>query len=140
VVDRWLIHNRPRQNHARPFLLWTATNGLAPAHVAIGTSSHTGNREIMSDTDRVLLAVKLETDDTLAQADRVAGCLVLRYGPSCWRLVNLATVPRDAPRPAHDLGRPAEPTPQAGCPQRTHRRNGESAGTKASRTGQPKPP
>jgi hypothetical protein len=43
----------------------------------------------MSDTDRVLLAVKLETDDTPALADRVAGCLVLQYGQSCLRLVNL---------------------------------------------------
>ncbi|PXY17758.1 hypothetical protein BA062_37035 [Prauserella flavalba] len=89
VVDRWLIRNRPRQRYARPFLLWAATNGLAPAHVAIGTSAHTGNREIMSETDRVLLAVTLETDDTLALTDRVAGCLVLQYGQSCWRLVNL---------------------------------------------------
>ncbi|WP_344867227.1 hypothetical protein [Amycolatopsis ultiminotia] len=89
VVDRWLIRNRPRQAYARPFLLWAATSGLAPAHVAIGTSARTGDREIMSDTDRVLLAVTLETDDTLALSDRVAGCLVLQYGQSCWRLVNL---------------------------------------------------
>ncbi|NKQ59300.1 hypothetical protein HFP15_41330 [Amycolatopsis sp. K13G38] len=89
VADRWLIRNRPRQHHARSFLLWAATNGLAPAHIAIGTSRHTGDREIMSDTDRVLLAVTLETDDTLPLADRVAGCLVLQYGQSCWRLVNL---------------------------------------------------
>jgi hypothetical protein len=89
VVDRWLIGHRPRQPHARPFLLWAATNGLAPGHVAIGTAAHTGDREIMNDRDRVLLAVKLETDDTLALADRVAGCLVLQYGQSCWRLINL---------------------------------------------------
>jgi hypothetical protein len=62
---------------------------MAPTHVAIGTSRHTGDRQIMSDTDRVLLAVKLETDDTVPLADRVAGCLVLQYGQSCWRLVNL---------------------------------------------------
>jgi len=89
VVDHWLIRNRSRQRYARPFLLWAATSGLAPAHVAIGTSAHTGSREIMSDTDRVLLSIKLETDDTLALADRVAGCLILQYGQSCWRLVNI---------------------------------------------------
>jgi hypothetical protein len=64
MVDRWLIRNRPRQAYARPFLLWAATSNLAPTHVAIGTSARTGDREIMSDTDRVLLAVKLETDET----------------------------------------------------------------------------
>ncbi len=101
VVDRWLIRNRPRQRYARPFLLWAASIDLAPATVAIGTSARTGEREIMSDTDRVLLAVRLETDDTLALADRVAGCLVLQYGQACWRLVNLTT--------EHVLVHPDEP-------------------------------
>lgn len=89
MVDRWLIRSRPRRAYARPFLLWAATSGLAPAHVVIGTSARTGDREIMSDSDRVLLAVTLETSGTLALTDRVAGCLVLRYGQGCWRLVNL---------------------------------------------------
>jgi hypothetical protein len=43
VVDRWLIRNRPRQAYARLFLLWAVTNGLAPAHVAIGTSARAGD-------------------------------------------------------------------------------------------------
>lgn len=89
TVDRWLIRHRPRQRYARPFLLWAASTGLAPARVAIGTSARTGDREIMSDTDRVLLAVRLESDDTVTLVDRVAGCLVLQYGQSCGRLVNL---------------------------------------------------
>jgi hypothetical protein len=37
----------------------------------------------MSDTGRVLLAVRLETDETAALVDRVAGCLVLQYGQPC---------------------------------------------------------
>ena len=89
VVDRWLIRNRTRQSYARPFLLWAASTGLAPAQVAIGTSARTGEREIMSDIDRVMLAIRLETDDSLALADRVAGCMVMQYGQSCWRLVHL---------------------------------------------------
>lgn len=89
VVDRWLIRNRTRQPYARPFLLWAASTGLAPEHVAIGTSARTGDREIMSDSDRVLLAVKLESDESLALADRIAGCLVLQYGQSSGRLANL---------------------------------------------------
>jgi hypothetical protein len=100
-VDRWLLHHRPRQRYARPFLLWAASAGLAPAEVAIGTSARTGDREIMSDTDRVLLAVRLETDVTVALVDRVAGCLVLQYGQPCWRLVNLTT--------EHVLVHPDEP-------------------------------
>jgi hypothetical protein len=68
--------------------------------VAIGTSARTGDREIMSDTDRVLLAVRLETDDTVALVDRVAGCLVLQYGQPL-RLVNLTT--------EHVLVHPDEP-------------------------------
>jgi hypothetical protein len=83
VIDRWLIRNRPRQNYARAFLLWAADAGLAPTEVAIGTSARTGERNIMSETERVLLAVELETDDTLAISDRVAGCLVLQYGQPC---------------------------------------------------------
>lgn len=100
-VDRWLLQHRPRQRYARPFLLWAASAGLAPAEVAIGTSARTGDREVMSDTDRVLLAVRLETDDTVALVDRVAGCLVLQYGQPCWRLVNLTA--------EHVLVHPDEP-------------------------------
>ncbi|HEY3896839.1 MAG TPA: hypothetical protein VGL88_15930, partial [Pseudonocardiaceae bacterium] len=83
-MDRWLIGHRPRQRQARPFLLWAASTELAPPEVAIGTSARTGEREIMADTDRVLLAVRLEADDTVALVDRVAGCLVLQYGQPCW--------------------------------------------------------
>jgi hypothetical protein len=101
LVDRWLIRNRPRQRYARPFLLWAASTGLAPVDVAIGTSARTGDREVMSDTDRVLMAVRLESDESVALADRVAACLVLQYGQSCWRLVNLTT--------SHVLVHPDEP-------------------------------
>lgn len=87
--DRWLIRSRPRQAYARPFLLRAGASGLAPAQVAIGTCARVGGREIMSDDDRVLLAVTLETGDTLALTDRVAGCLVPQYGQGCWRLDSL---------------------------------------------------
>ncbi|WP_133116451.1 hypothetical protein [Amycolatopsis antarctica] len=91
LVDRWLIRNRPRQPYARPFLLWAASTGLAPEQVAIGTSARTGDREVMSDAERVLLAIRMESEESLALADRVAGCLVLQYGQSSGRLVNLTT-------------------------------------------------
>ncbi|MFI0406502.1 hypothetical protein [Actinomadura sp. 3N508] len=91
AVDRWLIKNKTRQLYARPFLLWAASNGLAPDNVAIATSAKTGDREVMSDTDRVKLALTLETDETAPLADRVAACLILQYGQSCFRLVNLTT-------------------------------------------------
>ncbi len=89
LIDRWLIANPTLQPYARPFLLWAATCGLAPADVAIATSSRHGERAIMNDTDRVLTALRLETDDSLPLADRVAGCLVLQYGQSTDRIVNL---------------------------------------------------
>ncbi|MFI5688470.1 hypothetical protein [Streptomyces sp. NPDC051636] len=89
LVDRWLIANPTHQYYARPFLLWAATSELAPADVAIATSSRNGERSIMNDTDRVLTALKLETDHSLPLADRVAGCLVLQYGQSTDRIVKL---------------------------------------------------
>lgn len=73
MIDRWLIAHRPQQPHARAFLLWAATSGLAPANVAIATASRRGDRDIMSDADRIVTALKLETDDSLPPADRVAG-------------------------------------------------------------------
>jgi hypothetical protein len=39
----------------------------------------------------VLLDVRLETDESLRLADRVAGCLVLQYGQPGRRLVTLTT-------------------------------------------------
>lgn len=101
LMDRWLIANRPRQQYARPFLLWAATCGLAPADVAIATSARHGDRPIMSDTDRVLTALQLEADDSLPLADRVAGCLVLQYGQRADRIVRLTT--------EHILAHPEEP-------------------------------
>ncbi|WP_431983800.1 hypothetical protein [Streptomyces qinglanensis] len=91
MTDRWLIAHRPQQPHARAFLLWAATSGLAPADVAIATAARQGDRDIMSDTDRIVTALKLETDVSLALADRVAGCLVLQYGQRPERIVSLTT-------------------------------------------------
>ncbi|MEY2231615.1 hypothetical protein [Streptomyces sp. BF23-19] len=55
----------------------------------------------MSDADRILTALNLETDDSLHIFDRVAGCLVLQYGQRTDRLVNLTT--------DHVLSHPEEP-------------------------------
>ncbi|MFD7912308.1 hypothetical protein ACFV30_16515 [Streptomyces sp. NPDC059752] len=43
----------------------------------------------MSDADRILMALKLEGDDSIEIIDRVAGCLVLQYGQRTDRLVSL---------------------------------------------------
>lgn len=89
LVDRWLIANKSRQNHARSFLLWAATSHLIPETVAIASATRTIDRSIMSDADRILTALRLETDDSEHITDRVAGCLVLQYGQRTDRLVNL---------------------------------------------------
>lgn len=77
LVDRWLIANKSRQNHARSFLLWAATSHLIPETVAIASATRTIDRSIMSDADRIVTALRLETDDSEHITDRVAGCLVL---------------------------------------------------------------
>ncbi|MFE0420062.1 hypothetical protein [Streptomyces tendae] len=101
LVDRWLIANKSRQNHARSFLLWAATSHLIPETVAIASATRTIDRSIMSDADRILTALRLETDDSEHITDRVAGCLVLQYGQRTDRLVNLTT--------DHVLVHPEEP-------------------------------
>ena len=70
---------------------WLRRRAVAPTDVAIATSASHSDRPITSDTDRVLTALKLETDDSLPLADRVAGCLVLQYGQRADRIVNLTT-------------------------------------------------
>ncbi|UQA96715.1 hypothetical protein [Streptomyces halobius] len=89
IVDRWLTANRQLQNYARPFLIWAANCHLAPENVAIATATKTVDRSIMTDADRIITALNLETDESLQILDRVAGCLVLQYGQMADRLVNL---------------------------------------------------
>lgn len=101
LVDRWLIANKSRQNQARSFLLWAATSHLIPQNVAIATATRTVDRAIMSDADRILTALRLETDESEHITDRVAGCLVLQYGLRTDRLVSLTT--------DHVLVHPEEP-------------------------------
>lgn len=45
----------------------------------------------MSDADRILTVLRLETDESEHITDRVADCLVLQYGLRTDRLVNLTT-------------------------------------------------
>ncbi|MCX4573277.1 hypothetical protein OHB41_08800 [Streptomyces sp. NBC_01571] len=89
LLDRWLIANKTLQSYARSFLIWAASCGLAPQNVAIATAVRSVDRSIMSDADRILTALKLETDASQAILDRVAGCLVLQYGQRADRLVKL---------------------------------------------------
>ncbi|MER6651305.1 hypothetical protein ABT248_12260 [Streptomyces sp. NPDC000971] len=90
-VDQWLIANKTLQSYARPFLIWAASCGLAPQNVAVATAVKSVDRSIMSDGDRILTALKLETDASQPILDRVAGCLVLQYGQRTDRLVKLTT-------------------------------------------------
>ncbi|MFF5019461.1 hypothetical protein [Streptomyces sp. NPDC001165] len=101
LVDRWLIANNSRQNQARSFLLWAATCHLIPRSVAIASATRTVDRSIMSDADRILTALRLETDDSEHITDHVDGCLVLQYGLRTDRLVKLTT--------DHVLVHPEEP-------------------------------
>ncbi|MFE7332314.1 hypothetical protein ACFU8W_47180 [Streptomyces sp. NPDC057565] len=64
---------------------------MIPQNVAITTATSPVDRSIMSDADRILTALRLETDESEHIADRVAGCLVLQYGLRTDRLVNLTT-------------------------------------------------
>ncbi|CAM5320136.1 hypothetical protein SCHAM137S_01968 [Streptomyces chartreusis] len=88
-VDAWLSSQRWRTSYLRQFLTWAAVHGEAPRHVAVSALATSEDRSIMSDTDRLLLAHRLEHDDTIALPDRIAGCLVLQYGQHVTRITQL---------------------------------------------------
>ncbi|MEV6056210.1 hypothetical protein [Streptomyces sp. NPDC052107] len=87
--DRWVTQHGHYQAELRHFLVWSADARLSPSHIAIAAAQRTEDRSIMSDTERVLTALRLETDESVPLADRVAGCLVLQYGQLCTRIVGL---------------------------------------------------
>lgn len=87
--DRWVTQHCHYQAELRHFLVWSADARLSPPRIAIAAAQRAENRSIMSDTERVLTALRLETDETVPLADRVAGCLVLQYGQLCTRIVSL---------------------------------------------------
>jgi hypothetical protein len=89
VVDAWLASQRWRTSYLRQFLTWAAVHGELPRHVAVTALNTAEDRSIMNDADRLLLAHRLEHDDTIALPDRVAGCLVLQYGQHLTRIVQL---------------------------------------------------
>ncbi|MFE0509556.1 SagB/ThcOx family dehydrogenase [Streptomyces sp. NPDC058964] len=100
LIDRWLIANKSGQNQAAVLAPGRHLQ-LDPQNVAIATATRTVDRSIMSDADRILTALRLETDESDHIANRVAGCLILRYGLRTDRLVKLTT--------DHVLVHPEEP-------------------------------
>ncbi|WP_335935897.1 hypothetical protein [Streptomyces sp. PTD5-9] len=89
LVDRWVAAHRVRQGEVRRFLTWAAAHQLAPKHLAVSALANCEDRSIMSDRARVVLAHRLETDESITLPVRVSGCLVLQYGQHCTRLVAL---------------------------------------------------
>ena len=63
-------------------------NGSLPTVVAITVHTDIPDGARVAG-EKVPRGLSNPADDTLSPADRVAGCLVLQYGQSCWRLVNL---------------------------------------------------
>ncbi|QFZ20545.1 hypothetical protein [Saccharothrix syringae] len=88
-IDAWLAAQRWRTSYLRQFLTWAALQEEAPRHVAVTALTTGEDRSIMNDADRLLLAHRLEHDDTIALVDRVAGCLVLQYGQQVSRIARL---------------------------------------------------
>ncbi|MFD8563606.1 hypothetical protein ACFV1N_40580 [Streptosporangium canum] len=89
LVDLWTGRHGWRRGDLKRFLIWAASRGLAPDNVAIAAMTTYDDRSIMTDSDRVLLALKLEDDETIALHDRITGCLVLQYGQHVTRIAKI---------------------------------------------------
>lgn len=77
-IDRWFAAAGPgARAHVRSFLGWAAGTKRSP-RFDLPTERATQSRP-MAERQRLALLARLLDDDTIAVADRVAGCLVLLY-------------------------------------------------------------
>lgn len=89
-IERWIVEYPTRAHHAGAFLAWCRQHGLT-GDLHIPTPSRSQPAQTMTDQQRWQLLKHCLQDETLSDADRVAGVLVLLYGQPLSRLVSLDT-------------------------------------------------
>lgn len=87
-IDRWLADKPITHHHARSFIVWTTQRGHTH-DLEIPPLARNDKITRVDDDRRWDMIRRLLHDDTLALEDRVAGLLVLLYGQSLSRIVQL---------------------------------------------------
>lgn len=106
-IDEWCMSAGRMASRARQFLVWCAQHGYT-GDVVIPVARETGSRPVFDDEDtRWQITRNLLHDDTIATIDRVAGLLVVLYGQTLSRIVQLSTddATRDGSAVSLRLGR-----------------------------------
>ena len=87
-IDQWCLQGGRMPRRARQFVAWCAQRGHMPK-VSIPAPQVRQDRHLLDDDRRWYLAKVLLHDDTIAVVDRAGGLLVLLYGQTVSRIVQL---------------------------------------------------